>query len=501
MATPNNKPLLNAANYQQYAGKFNLPQTNGNSGYVDPFNVPANMQAPAVVTAAPNAAPAGVSINGFTRKGNDVYDPQGNYISFDQAQKLGIVPQLQNIPQAQAQPDINGMVNSEVLANNQDPFQLENQSPDTLSQILGAIDKRFNSLQQGQNQYLEAYQQAREQSGLPSLEQRIQDINSQIANRNLAYRNTSNQIEDQSIPMGNITGQQASLQRQQQTELANLTAQQQNAVQQYGLAQNQLQSQYGAAKEGVNLQTPQALTQLAQSYFGIPQAQAQAGLTQAQAQQAQAQAGFYQSVYGGLAGAGTGTTQIPQFLQSASTTDLNGQQYVVESRVPALGGMGLDAAKSYAGKLGIPILNDSQAASIAGLDTTQNNLADLQSKIGGLLGSGLSGTIRGKTLNQIQQILGIGKGPQLQQIASFREAAIKQIQGLASGSTGLRINQSEIDSAIKNLPTTADNIETAQAKLQQLAIFFANQRAAIYALGGLKASAAAMGSNSVGWGF
>lgn len=35
----------------------------------------------------------------YTRKGNDVYDAQGNYVSFAQAQKLGIVDQLVNIPQ------------------------------------------------------------------------------------------------------------------------------------------------------------------------------------------------------------------------------------------------------------------------------------------------------------------------------------------------------------------------------------------------------------------
>ena len=41
----------------------------------------------------------GGNITGYTRKGNDVYDAQGNYISFAKAQELGIVDQLVNIPQ------------------------------------------------------------------------------------------------------------------------------------------------------------------------------------------------------------------------------------------------------------------------------------------------------------------------------------------------------------------------------------------------------------------
>lgn len=474
--------------------KFQLPGTTSGT----PFPQAAPQVAANPVVNRTNTSPGNVSIQGYTRKGNDVYDPQGNYVSFDQAQKLGIVPQLQNIPQAPGQ-DVNAMVNQELTSQGQDAFNLQNQSPDALQQISDMLDAKLAQQAQGQNQYLEAFNQARQQSNIPSLEQQVQDIGNQIAQRNLAYNTASNTIEDQAIPMGNITGQQAALQRQQQAEIANLTAQQQNALQRFGLAQGQQNAQMAAATQGLNLQTPQALTQLAQSYFGAPQAAAQVGLTQAQAQQAQAQAGFYQSIYGGITGQGTQAGGIPQFLQGASTTDMNGQQYVVESRVPSLGGMGLDAAKSYAGKLGIPILSDTQAQSIAGLDTTQANLADLQGKIGGLLGSGLGGTIQGKTLNQVQQLLGVGKGPALTQINSFREAAIKQIQGLASGATGLRINQAEINSAIQNLPTTSDNIETATAKLQQLAVFFANQRAAIYALGGLKASAAAMNSNSVGW--
>src|SRR5262245_32739241 len=44
------------------------------------------------------------SVVGFYRIGNDVYDPQGNYISFDKAQQIGIVPLLESIPHKPSQP-------------------------------------------------------------------------------------------------------------------------------------------------------------------------------------------------------------------------------------------------------------------------------------------------------------------------------------------------------------------------------------------------------------
>lgn len=39
------------------------------------------------------------NVSGYYRVGNDVYDPQGNYISFAKAQQMGIVPLLEGIPQ------------------------------------------------------------------------------------------------------------------------------------------------------------------------------------------------------------------------------------------------------------------------------------------------------------------------------------------------------------------------------------------------------------------
>ena len=56
-----------------------------------------NVKTQTNILASKDQAPA--SISGYTRKGNDVYDPQGNYVSWDKAVQLGITGQLEKIPQ------------------------------------------------------------------------------------------------------------------------------------------------------------------------------------------------------------------------------------------------------------------------------------------------------------------------------------------------------------------------------------------------------------------
>ena len=59
-----------------------------------------NAQTPTAATAKPAASSGSTSsVAGYYRIGNDVYDPQGNYISYTQAQQKGIVPLLAGIPQ------------------------------------------------------------------------------------------------------------------------------------------------------------------------------------------------------------------------------------------------------------------------------------------------------------------------------------------------------------------------------------------------------------------
>lgn len=77
-----------------------------------PTTISKQFEAPSYMMSSPNSAfkqdtatsgaaktSGASSVAGYYRQGNDVYDSQGNYISFAEAQKRGIVPQLESIPQ------------------------------------------------------------------------------------------------------------------------------------------------------------------------------------------------------------------------------------------------------------------------------------------------------------------------------------------------------------------------------------------------------------------
>jgi len=160
---------------------------------------------------------------------------------------------------------------------------------------------------------------------------------------------------------------------------------------------------------------------------------------------------------------------------------MNGQSYVLSSKLPA---MLLPYAQQMAARTGTPIFNDSQANAMQSLDVTQNNLNQLQGIIQRNLSSGIGGRIGDIAKAKFNDIF--QNSPELTEISNFRESAIKQIQALASGGSGLRINQSEIDSATNNLPLPTDNLETAMAKLTRTKQFLDNQRSGLYNLGGLR---------------
>ena len=65
------------------------------------YSAPIGPQPFTPSTSVPQTQQTQSSVVGYTRKGNDVYDAQGNYISFAEAQKRGIVPLLAGIPQGQ----------------------------------------------------------------------------------------------------------------------------------------------------------------------------------------------------------------------------------------------------------------------------------------------------------------------------------------------------------------------------------------------------------------
>jgi len=459
----------------------------------------------------------------YYKIGTDVYGPQG-HIDLPTFQKLGLnfalLPSRTQSPtqnaditggnQANGGTDQSGGVDYSALINSmtgnqQAQSNLNNAPMDMLQKIFDMMG------QSGQSQtpdILGYLTQARQDAGLPQLQNQYLDVTGKLNALNQSLYDAEGKINTTpDLTQFQMGARENALTRASNPLIGQLQAQQQTLGAQMGVGQQNVAQGLGAATSqaglGFQQQQLQQQRQLGLAGLGLQAVQlpAQNQLLTAQAQQAQAQAGFYKNIYGGLdqtggnSGTRTGVGALPQFLQGAVTQDINGQGYIVESRVPSLGGLGTDAAKSYAGRLGVPILTDAQAQSIAGLDTTQNNLASLQQLINptsqggqGLLGSGLGGKLQGVTLNNLEKALGIGNGPLLTQIDSFRESAIKQIQGLASGGTGLRINQAEINSAIQNLPTTSDNIETANAKMQQLSVFFANQRSAIFALGGLKSS-------------
>lgn len=235
--------------------KLNTPtapvQQNANVG-VRPVSPTDKIQPPSNVLASKDVvSPSKVA--GFTRKGNDVYDAQGNYVSYEQAQKMGIVPLLAGIPQGQ-QSATSGQNMPKAQSSSQNQPQVpkaqgapEGMTYDGQGKLVpipaktdttsgynptygGIIGQMINSAQ-GVNPMT--------QQGMGAYQKSVDDL----ANfRRMASQKIGNE-EAQGIPLEFVQGRQQVLQRQaaeQENTLQSAVNQQQQAIG-FGQAQQGLQ--------------------------------------------------------------------------------------------------------------------------------------------------------------------------------------------------------------------------------------------------------------------
>lgn len=123
-------------------------------------------------------------------------------------------------------------------------------------------------------------------------------------------------------------------------------------------------------------------------------------------------------------------------------------------------------AQVYQSKTGIPYIDKGNAEKLNAIADTQKNLSDFSK----LADQVLSGGIVGKATNWLT--LGLGNilgSTAITNFNSFRTAAVNAMQSLGSNAGGsFRITQSEINTAVNNLPKSTDNREQADAKITAL---------------------------------
>lgn len=181
------------------------------------------------------------------------------------------------------------------------------------------------------------------------------------------------------------------------------------------------------------------------------------------------QGGTVDGQSGGMSGGqsyGTGQTgQIPQQVQTY--LQASGGQYINSEKVPA---DQLNLVKTLASQNGVPVLTGDEVSKMRSIDVTQNNLQQLQGVTSQILGSGLTGRTIGALWNSISS--GLQLNPNISSFNAYRDTAINTIQALAGGTgSGFRLNQGEINTAVGNLPTINDNLETAQKKISLVSGF------------------------------
>lgn len=178
--------------------------------------------------------------------------------------------------------------------------------------------------------------------------------------------------------------------------------------------------------------------------------------------------------------------KIPTYLRSYVDAGPMGVAYIDDDRVPdtTVGGMKLkDVLRSQAAAAGIPYLMASDASAVKSLGVVYQSLNNMKDLVDGTLISSKNYGIFASPTDWLRTNINnvFGNEPQLSKFNSYRDTAIKAVQGLAGGSgSGLRINASEIEANVNNLPTSGDNVETAYAKLSGLETQLNTQLAATF---------------------
>lgn len=172
-----------------------------------------------------------------------------------------------------------------------------------------------------------------------------------------------------------------------------------------------------------------------------------------------------------------GTSQnIPTILSGSIATSPGGQQYVDETKLTP----GREAASIMAAKsAGIPVLKAGDVEAVRSIDYVKQNIKGMEGVVNDILSTGLGGRTKGLILNPIKNFL--QTDTKISSFQGYRDTAIKIIQSLAGGAgSGLRLNQTEIDTATNNIPTIQDNLETAQNKIGLLNSFLDSKMSTLF---------------------
>lgn len=179
-----------------------------------------------------------------------------------------------------------------------------------------------------------------------------------------------------------------------------------------------------------------------------------------------------------LGSSGSGTTAADDALVGSQIHSVNGtdakgnaftQPFINLSDFPDAASK--KTAMAYGAANGIPVLNPAEGEKMVSIDNAYTNIDKIAGGMKGLVANTPGLNLTEGLWNSITGKLGNAG------VASFnawRTAVINNVQALAGGSgSGLRINQAEIDTALKNdLPNIqglgADTMASAQAKLDRL---------------------------------
>ena len=146
-------------------------------------------------------------------------------------------------------------------------------------------------------------------------------------------------------------------------------------------------------------------------------------------------------------------------------TTHNGKKFM---NVDGLTGKDKSAAMRRAIDLKIPAVGTKGVAQLQDIESARRNLDSILGNIGEYLPKGATqraAMAPGIKLSQLAQTSG-----ERASYGSWRQAAIRTLRATA-GTTGLRINQKEIDLAVKNdIPELTDTWEVAQKKLDHLKV-------------------------------
>jgi hypothetical protein len=159
-----------------------------------------------------------------------------------------------------------------------------------------------------------------------------------------------------------------------------------------------------------------------------------------------------------------GSAEAPPELKGLVTTTSTGFQVL---NVGNLTGNAKNAAVSWASSNGIPALNSAEMRQLEDVQGARYNVQSILDAITSSLPTDPVERAVKAPFIKMSQVFQTNK--QLGSYGAWRTAAIKNLRATA-GSGGLRINQKEIELAVKNdIPKVTDTLPVAMAKMQHIA--------------------------------